>query len=212
MKENIEEFYLYVGESTYYCRFIGNKFYRKVTKTKERDMTDNDEFRGKAYTRGQRITKEEYWAGDPKDENPPILSDTRLERALRLMLKAHRGQKDKTGGPEVLHPLRVGLMGENEDEMIVGFLHDSIEDGDVTRDDLEEAWLTGRQIGALHYLTHKSGTYDEYIERLINSKNELAMKVKLNDLKDNIKRGKAAGLSSIVEKHEKALNKLTHID
>ena len=57
-------------------------------------------------------------------------------------------------------------------------------------------------------LTHKSGTYDEYIERLINSKNELAIKVKLNDLKDNIKRGKAAGLSSIVEKHENALKKV----
>lgn len=167
MKENIEEFYLYVGERTYYCRFVGNKFYRKYTKTKERDMTDNDEFRGKAYLRGQRITKEEYWAGDPNDENPRILSDTPMQRALRLMMKTLAGNQEA-----IIHNLKVGLMGENENEMIVGFLI-NIQKYGATKGDLDEAWLNGPQIGALYNIA--SGLDNK------KPQYELALKVVHND-------------------------------
>lgn len=111
----------------------------------------------------------------------------------------------KRYGPEVLHPLRVGMTGANRSEMIVGFLHDSVEDGGLTKEDFEIAGLTGEEIGAIFLLTHREGDYAGYIRSILNSGNELAIAVKLNDLRDNLKRGREGGFTETVKKHEGAL-------
>ena len=51
-----------------------------------------------------------------------------LEKAIRIAIEAHAGQKDKSGQPYILHPLRLMLHGQTEDERITGVLHDVVED------------------------------------------------------------------------------------
>lgn len=125
------------------------------------------------------------------------------EKALQIAIEAHEGQKDKVGKPYVLHPITVGFMGENEAEMIVGFLHDVVEDTSVSIEDLEKIFDKGIT-DALRLLTHdKSEPYWTYVDRIKNSGNKLALAVKTNDLKHNIIRGTIAGLDT--SKHQKAL-------
>ena len=50
-----------------------------------------------------------------------------LEEAIALAGEAHVGQRDKVGGPYILHPLRVMLRLQGETEQIVGILHDVVE-------------------------------------------------------------------------------------
>ena len=52
----------------------------------------------------------------------------RLEKAIKIAVEAHTGQVDKGGNPYILHPLRVMLSIETEEERIVGVLHDVVED------------------------------------------------------------------------------------
>jgi (p)ppGpp synthase/HD superfamily hydrolase len=51
-----------------------------------------------------------------------------LEKAIAIAVEAHRGQKDKSGAPCILHPLRVMTRVTTEDEQIVAILHDVVED------------------------------------------------------------------------------------
>ena len=53
-----------------------------------------------------------------------------LEKAIQIAVDAHTGQIDKGNNPYILHPLRVMLSLENEEEQIVGILHDVVEDCD----------------------------------------------------------------------------------
>jgi len=49
-------------------------------------------------------------------------------KALEIAYKAHIGQLDKGGSPYILHPVRVALHCQTEDEKIVALLHDVVED------------------------------------------------------------------------------------
>ena len=51
-----------------------------------------------------------------------------LEKAIKIAVEAHTGQVDKGGNPYILHPLRVMLSRNTEEERIVGVLHDVVED------------------------------------------------------------------------------------
>lgn len=121
-------------------------------------------------------------------------------------MEAHRGQKDLDGNPVILHPLTVGLMGKTPDEQCVGFLHDVVEDTDYTFDDLLRSGVSPHIVNALRLLTHKEGTdYLDYVRNIVNSGNQLAIAVKLNDLNHNLERGRRMGYTRLVEKHEAAL-------
>ena len=60
-----------------------------------------------------------------------------LERAIEIARVAHAGQVDKAGKDYINHPLRVMEMGKDENEKIVGVLHDVVEDSDWTFEMLE---------------------------------------------------------------------------
>ncbi len=51
-----------------------------------------------------------------------------LQKAISIAVEAHEGQTDKGGNPYILHPLRVMMSLKTEREMIVGVLHDVVED------------------------------------------------------------------------------------
>ena len=112
-----------------------------------------------------------------------------VEDTLRIAIDALGGQKDLDGAPAILHALAVGLMGENELEQKVGFLHDVVEDSGLTIEDLRDMGVEEDVLEAVNLLTHKEGiSYEDYIKDILYSGNETAIQVKINDLHHNEKR------------------------
>lgn len=143
-----------------------------------------------------------------------------IEETLQIALDAHKGQKDLDGKPAILHPIAVGIMGSNDAEIKAGFLHDVVEDSDLTIDDLRSKGVDEEVLTALELLTHDKETdYFEYVHRIAHSGNCTAIHTKINDLKHNLDRGwksyrmakelndteMAERLKGINEKHRKAL-------
>ena len=66
----------------------------------------------------------------------------KVQRAYEFSLRVHSSQKRKDGKPYILHPYSVANLlfrnGADEDLICAGFLHDTIEDGKVTEDELKE--------------------------------------------------------------------------
>ena len=66
----------------------------------------------------------------------------RIQRAVEVAKKAHEGQFRKTGEPYIVHPLAVKKIleewGMDEDTIIAGILHDTVEDTNLTLDDIRK--------------------------------------------------------------------------
>lgn len=90
--------------------------------------------------------------------------------------------------PAILHSMRVMLAGKTLEEMIVGMLHDVVEDTIVRTKDLEAWGFRSSVVQAVEALTKKEGEkYGAYLLR-VQAAGPLAMAVKINDLTDNINR------------------------
>ena len=108
-----------------------------------------------------------------------------LEKAISIATQPHAGQTDKSGKPYILHLLRVMMKGETEDEMICGVLHDLVEDTDWTFERLKQEGFPDTVIEAISLVTKSENeNYSDFVERI--SGNDLAIRVKLNDLEDNM--------------------------
>lgn len=108
-----------------------------------------------------------------------------LETAIGLACKVHLGQRDKAGQAYILHPLRLMLKLANDDERIAAVLHDVVEDGDVSLDDLRQMGYAEPVVAAIDCLSRRpEETYEQFIERI--ALNPLASRVKMEDLKDNM--------------------------
>jgi (p)ppGpp synthase/HD superfamily hydrolase len=109
-----------------------------------------------------------------------------LYKAILLAKIAHEGQLDKGGKPYIDHPLRVMRRLDSEREMIVGVLHDVLEDDSgITPHSLQAAGFDAGMIAALVTLTRARGErYYQYIIRV--GRDQLARTVKLADLDDNL--------------------------
>ena len=127
-----------------------------------------------------------------------------LDRAKAIATSAHEGQVDKAGKPYIEHPMRVMNMGKTVEEKIAGVLHDVVEDSDWTFEMLEKEGIPKDVMDALRCVTKLSEDedYDHFIERV--KTNPLAVKVKLNDLKDNMD---ITRLGEVTEKDLDRLNK-----
>ncbi|MDO4611955.1 MAG: RelA/SpoT family protein [Candidatus Saccharibacteria bacterium] len=72
-----------------------------------------------------------------KEKNSP-----RVEKAIEIAKQAHEGQFRKTGEPYIVHPLAVKKILEewhmDEDTIIAGILHDTVEDTDLTLEDIRK--------------------------------------------------------------------------
>lgn len=110
-----------------------------------------------------------------------------LEKAIEIAVEAHRGQIDKAGKEYILHPMRVMLRGRNNTEMIVGILHDVVEDTPITIDMLRLEGFSEDILAALECVTKRRGeSYGTFIDRVLT--NPLATQVKLYDMEDNMNR------------------------
>ena len=127
-----------------------------------------------------------------------------LDRAKAIATSAHNEQVDKAGKPYIEHPIRVMNMGKTVDEKIVGVLHDVVEDSEWTFEMLEKEGMPKEVVDALKCVTKLSEDedYDHFIARV--KTNPLAVKVKLNDLKDNMD---ITRLGKVTEKDLPRLNK-----
>jgi (p)ppGpp synthase/HD superfamily hydrolase len=126
-----------------------------------------------------------------------------IEDAIALAVTAHKGQRDKSGHPYILHPLRVMFRVESEDARIVAILHDTLEDTDVTSERLRELGYGEHLITALEHLTKRDGeSYEDFVKRA--SQDPIARQVKLADLEDNMD---VRRLSSVSQKDAERLAK-----
>jgi len=128
---------------------------------------------------------------------------TPLERAIEIAVHAHAGQKSKDGSPYILHPLRLMTRMATDEERMTAVLHDSVEDSDLTLEDLRREGFPEAVLEAVRLMTHEAGIgYEDYVERL--KSNPIARRVKVADLEDNsdIRR-----LSGIEEKDMERLRK-----
>lgn len=106
------------------------------------------------------------------------------ELALQIAQKAHAGQVDKAGKDYILHPMTVASYMDTDIEKTIAYLHDVLEDTDVTVDELKNIF-PNEIVDTLITLTHrKDESYFEYIQRV--SKSKLAKKVKAADLLHNL--------------------------
>lgn len=110
---------------------------------------------------------------------------TKVEKAIEIAIKGHKDQKDKSGLPYILHPLRVMLKMHLEEEMIPAVLHDILEDTSIDENQLLAAEIPKESIAIVKLLTKNKGDdYLEYIQRI--KKDRVAAKIKLADITDNI--------------------------
>ena len=81
-----------------------------------------------------------------------------------------------------------GMCKNDEQTCMVAFLHDVVEDGYATFDELQQRFdLNDEQMAALDAITRRKGEqYFDYIRRC--KQNEMAKNVKLADLQHNITR------------------------
>ena len=114
-------------------------------------------------------------------------NDNLIDKSLEIITCLFNDKLDKGNSPYVLHLLKVYQGVNTYEEKIVALLHDVLENTDTTKEDLEELGFDKIIIDAILVLTKKKGEdYRDYIERIINSNNKLAMNVKLEDLKCNM--------------------------
>ncbi|CEN53483.1 phosphohydrolase [Capnocytophaga canis] len=126
-----------------------------------------------------------------------------METALQIVIKAHANQTDKAGRPYIFHLLRVSEKGQTQTEKICGLLHDLIEDTDWTFEQLQQEGFSDEIIQVLKCVTKQQGeNYDDFINRI--AQNSIAIRVKLNDLEDNMN---ITRLSHLTEKDLQRLNK-----
>lgn len=110
-----------------------------------------------------------------------------LKDAILLAEGAHRGQVDKQGKPYIGHLRRVARQMDAEQEKILAYLHDIVEDTSITFDDLRTLGYSEEILEALWHLTKlpkEREDYGGFIQRLMRGP-ELARRVKQADLKDN---------------------------
>lgn len=108
-----------------------------------------------------------------------------LDAAVALACRVHAGQVDKSGKPYILHPLRLMLKFEGVDEQVVSVLHDVVEDGDVSLDDLRALGVSDAAVAAIDCLSKREGEqYEDFIARI--KPNDLARRVKIADIRDNL--------------------------
>ena len=152
---------------------------------------------------------------------------TMIENARALAAECHSDLTDKYGNPYMEHLERVAdrvremeydfVDETSEIEMYVAtaYLHDIVEDTDITREILVQAFPVD-VVTAIFKLTRKKGmTYAEYIEELISGDlawttglaGKIARVVKLADLLDHVS-GPTPCPPNLKKRYEKSLYRL----
>lgn len=129
----------------------------------------------------------------------PAGREAQIRRAREIAERAHAGQVDKLGEPYLEHVRRVAafVAGDPLAE-VVAWLHDVLEDTELTAADLRAAGMEEQVIAAGVAITRLEGEREEdYLARV--SADPVARKVKLEaDLVDNTSPERVARLPADV--------------
>lgn len=74
--------------------------------------------------------------------------------AMKIAFESHKGQVDKSGTPYIYHPIHIAEQMKDEYTICAALLHDTVEDSDITFEDLSEYGIPVDVIEALKLLTH----------------------------------------------------------
>ena len=76
-----------------------------------------------------------------KSQREIVMTGTEMVAAAKLIAKlAHKGQKDKAGMDYFTHPEAVAAMLDTPEEKTVAYLHDTVEDTDVTVEEIRSVF------------------------------------------------------------------------
>lgn len=108
--------------------------------------------------------------------------------AEAIARRAHRGQVDKSGADYIAHPARVAAMvhdqGGTDVAVAAAWLHDVIEDCEVTASELLAAGVSQDVVTAVDSVTKRQGeSIEDYCARVRS--NPVGLLVKYADLADN---------------------------
>jgi GTP diphosphokinase / guanosine-3',5'-bis(diphosphate) 3'-diphosphatase len=113
------------------------------------------------------------------------MSMSTLERAIAIAATAHAGQLDKARQAYILHPLRVMLRVDSNDQRIAAVLHDVVEDTDVSMDQLVSEGFSEAVLAAVEALTKRPG--ETRLQAAARAAiNPIARRVKLADNAENM--------------------------
>jgi (p)ppGpp synthase/HD superfamily hydrolase len=124
-----------------------------------------------------------------------------LGESIELSQRAHVGQLDKSGRPYYLHPLRVAMRLAHctPAERHAALLHDVVEDTSVTLQDLAVMGYGEDVLELVDLLTRRMPereSHNQYMERLVQSGNAQALRVKLADVYDNMSPARTRNLAA----------------
>lgn len=112
------------------------------------------------------------------------MKQSQSEKAYEIAKKAHLGQVDKAGEDYIKHPEKVASFVKTDEEKAVAYLHDVIEDTELTLEDLNKYDFSKEVLETVDIITKKRGEdYQSYLNSV--KKNKLARAVKLADLRHN---------------------------
>jgi|BioPla2DNA2_1021312.scaffolds.fasta_scaffold02438_2 (p)ppGpp synthase/HD superfamily hydrolase len=205
------------------------KYYKLTDELNLNEVVKDDN--GKRYT--YRFGAEEWvrsgimvrymWPDDSKFDQYIIISEEKalrlldeqrsnldklLELAIEVATQAHKGQLDKGGNPYILHPQAVAAALDSTENKIVAYLHDVVEDTEITLEDLKEMGFTYRIVNSIRILTKsKDISYEDYLKSVKKDSN--AWHVKMADIKHNMDISRipepTAKDFARIEKYKKAL-------
>ena len=131
---------------------------------------------------------------------------------MKICFEVHKEQVDKSGLPYVFHPFHLAEQMDDEFSTVVALLHDVVEDGDISLEDLQKEF-PNEVVVAIALMTHDpSVNYFEYVLKI--KKNPIARKVKLADLHHNSDKTRVDIVTERDEaryqKYQKAIELLTN--
>lgn len=106
-----------------------------------------------------------------------------LSAASAIAIIAHDGQVDKAGQPYYLHPRRVAGMLANENDKVVAWLHDVVEDTSITLAQLQLVFPPYITVAVDAISQRKGESFPDYYARVRD--NPIALRVKIADNIDN---------------------------
>ena len=113
-----------------------------------------------------------------------------VKRAAKFAKERHEGQFRKGGESFFNHVQRVAerIRKVNPSATVIAaaYLHDVVEDGKATFAEISR--LFGQEVyGIVKLLTRQEGdTYENYVKKIVESRNISAMQVKIADNEDNL--------------------------
>jgi guanosine-3',5'-bis(diphosphate) 3'-pyrophosphohydrolase len=120
---------------------------------------------------------------------------SKVSAAYTFATRIHKNQVDKSGHPYISHVLAVSEQGSNEEEQILGALHDTVEDAEENGFDKESIRLEIEQLFGKEMLSYvdmlskpNGSNYLEYISNLIEQNIPTVLAVKRYDIRNNLSR------------------------